>query len=132
MKTSIGTSERRPAARILSAIPRRRNISMERALQRSILGRNCGALFRSIRVQRTPRLPRSYASVRPTGPAPTIRTSVSTTPSQFDHHLSIAHEGRISLYRFEARREDNFAGAHVELPLMEIALDDLALQKAFG
>jgi hypothetical protein len=50
---------------------------MVRALQRSIFGRNCGALFRSISVQRTPRRPSSTASTSPTGPAPTIKTSVS-------------------------------------------------------
>ena len=51
---------------------------MVRALQRSILGRNPGASRLSISRQRTPRRPRSIASVRPTGPPPTIRTSVST------------------------------------------------------
>src|ERR1700739_2272765 len=50
---------------------------MVRALQRSIFGRNCGASFCSIMVQRTPRFPRSIAMVRPVGPAPTMRTSVS-------------------------------------------------------
>src|SRR4029079_12910195 len=51
-------------------------ISIVRALQRSIFGRNSGAGFASINVQRAPRRPRSMASVNPTGPAPTIRTSV--------------------------------------------------------
>src|SRR3569832_2815803 len=55
----------------------RRYISMVRALQRSILGRNAGASLRSISVQRMPRLPRSMASVSPTGPAPTMTTSES-------------------------------------------------------
>src|SRR5580704_7308814 len=50
---------------------------MVRALMRSIFGRNAGCAFCSIRVQRTPRLPRSMASVSPVGPAPTIRTSLS-------------------------------------------------------
>src|SRR5712691_9724156 len=50
---------------------------MVRALQRSILGRNCGASFCSTTVQRTPRRPRSMASVRPVGPAPMMRTWVS-------------------------------------------------------
>src|SRR5436305_2219884 len=139
MNTSIGTSERRPAARIFSTSPRRRKISMLRALQRSIFGRNCGASFCSIRMQRTPRRPRSYASVRPTGPAPTIRTSVFTMRaalnsfrsilSSFDDYLSVAHERRIGLHRFEARRENHLAGAHVELPLVKVALDDLAIQQ---
>src|SRR6516165_6745356 len=48
---------------------------MERALMRSIFGRKAGSAFCSIRVQRTPPLPRSIASVRPVWPAPTIRTS---------------------------------------------------------
>src|SRR5581483_5559534 len=55
---------------------------MERALQRSILGHMCGSLFCSTSVQRTPRRPSSMASVSPTGPAPTIRTSVSMLRSR--------------------------------------------------
>src|SRR6185503_6592768 len=54
---------------------------MERALQRSIFGHMCGAFFCSISVQRMPRRPRSSASVSPTGPAPTMRTSVSISPA---------------------------------------------------
>src|SRR5215470_3707907 len=50
---------------------------MERAFTRSILGRKAGCSFCSTKVQRTPRLPRSIASVRPVGPAPTIKTSLS-------------------------------------------------------
>src|SRR5271170_3368221 len=34
-------------------------------------------------MQRMPRLPRSMLSVRPTGPAPTIRTSVSIAVSRY-------------------------------------------------
>src|SRR5579864_7386045 len=66
---------------------------MVRALMRSIFGRNAGRGFCSIRTQRTPRLPRSMASVSPTGPAPTIRTS-----------LSIAHR---SQNRRSARRRQS-------------------------
>ena len=65
-----------PAERILAATPIRRKISIVRALQRSILGRNSGAAFCSTSMQRTPRRPRSTASVSPTGPPPTINTSV--------------------------------------------------------
>src|ERR1700704_2780020 len=50
---------------------------MLRAGTRSILGRNCGASFCSISVQRMPRRPRSTASVSPVGPAPAMRTGVS-------------------------------------------------------
>src|ERR1700752_2504153 len=50
---------------------------MVRALMRSIFGRNAGASFCSISVQRTPRRPRSMASVKPVGPAPTMSTSRS-------------------------------------------------------
>src|ERR1700733_1631246 len=53
---------------------------MLRALMRSIFGRNAGCGFCSMRVHRTPRLPRSMASVRPVGPAPTIKTSLSIAP----------------------------------------------------
>src|SRR5688572_20710865 len=77
MYTSIGTSARSPAARTWSTMPMRRKISMVRALQRSIFGRNCGASLRSTSVQRTPFWPRSTARTSPTGPAPTMRTSVS-------------------------------------------------------
>jgi hypothetical protein len=56
----------------------RRKISMVRALQRSIFGRNCGAGFFSTSVQRTPAWPSAMARVSPTGPAPTTSTSVST------------------------------------------------------
>src|ERR1700730_7469798 len=51
---------------------------MLRALQRSILGRNCGASFCSMMVQEMPRRTRSTASVKPVGPAPIMRTWVST------------------------------------------------------
>src|SRR6516225_5907280 len=50
---------------------------MVRALQRSIFGRNWGASFCSITIARTPRRPRSMASVKPVGPAPTMRTCAS-------------------------------------------------------
>src|SRR5690348_5521280 len=59
---------------------------MVRALQRSIFGRKAGASFCSISVQRMPRLPRSTASVSPTGPAPTIRTCVSAICSSIHVH----------------------------------------------
>ena len=74
--TSMGTFRSRPAARICPARPIRRKISIVRALHRSIFGRNSGAGLFSIKAQRTPRRPRSMASVSPTGPAPTTRTSV--------------------------------------------------------
>src|SRR4051812_47102185 len=54
---------------------------MVRALQRSILGRKAGASLISSRTQPMPRLPRSTASVSPTGPAPTITTCVSAMTS---------------------------------------------------
>src|SRR5271163_578125 len=50
---------------------------MVRAFTRSIFGRNAGRSFCSMRMVRTPRRPRSMASVSPVGPAPTIRTSQS-------------------------------------------------------
>src|SRR5262245_50661168 len=56
---------------------------MVRALQRSIFGRNCGASFCSITSARTPRLPRSMASVKPVGPAPTMRTCASMCLTDF-------------------------------------------------
>src|SRR6202048_3817296 len=48
---------------------------MGRALERSILGHGAVVGLRSISRQRTPRRPRSMASVRPTGPAPATITS---------------------------------------------------------
>src|ERR1700683_2122392 len=56
---------------------------MVRALTRSIFGKNAGRSFCSMRMQRTPRWPRSIASVSPVGPAPTIRTSLSIMPRVF-------------------------------------------------
>src|SRR3989442_15572567 len=50
---------------------------MLRALTRSIFGKNCGASFCSTSMQRTPRRPRSTASVSPVGPPPAMRTWVS-------------------------------------------------------
>src|SRR5439155_16603794 len=51
-------------------------------LQRSILGSRIESALRSTSRQRTPRRPRLSASVRPTGPAPTIRTSVLSTATR--------------------------------------------------
>src|SRR5688500_7996902 len=83
----MGMSAGRPAARTFPARPMRRKISMVRALQRSIFGRNCGAALRSISVQRTPFWPRSMASVSPTGPAPTMRTSVSYKRADYNQRM---------------------------------------------
>ena len=77
MNTSIGQSARRPASRIFLDSPIRRNISIDRALQRSIFGKNCGSGFRSRRIVLTPALPRLMARDRPTGPAPTTITLAS-------------------------------------------------------
>src|SRR4051812_41755893 len=52
---------------------------MVRPLQRSILGKRLCVWLRSTSVHRTPRRPRSSARVRPTGPAPTMSTSVEST-----------------------------------------------------
>ena len=57
MKTSIGQWAGKPAARMRSASPMRRKISMVRALHRSILGKNSGCGFCSMRTQRMPRRP---------------------------------------------------------------------------
>src|SRR5256885_7838588 len=133
MKSSMSTCEGNPAARILSARPSRRSISMLRALQRSILGRNCGASFCSIKTQRIPRRPRSSASVRPTGPAPTMRTWIVNTnalPSHFNDDFSVPDRGRIGLHRNRAGRQHHFAGANIELSLVKIALDNVAIDKA--
>src|SRR5262244_1574309 len=56
---------------------------MVRALQRSIFGRNWGASFCSTTSARTPRRPRSMASVKPVGPAPTMRTCASMCLTDF-------------------------------------------------
>ena len=71
MKTSIGASRKRLAARTFSASPMRRNSSDGRALQRSILG-HCRQVLRCARrvVPFTPRCARSIARVKPTGPGP--------------------------------------------------------------
>ena len=77
MNTSIGRSPSKPAARISSAMPRRRKVSIVRALQRSIFGSRPCAGRLSTSSHRTPCLPSSIASVSPTGPPPTMITSVS-------------------------------------------------------
>src|SRR6185312_12075544 len=77
MNTSIGRSRGKLASRMRSAMPSRRNISIVRALQRSIFGNFAGAALRSNKTHGTLRWPRSMASVKPTGPAPTMITSVS-------------------------------------------------------
>src|SRR5579862_4435347 len=60
-------------------MPRRRKCSMVRAWHRSIFGRNEGSGRLSINRHSTPRCPRSMASVKPTGPPPTIKTGGSLT-----------------------------------------------------
>src|SRR5262245_21802096 len=57
-------------------MPQRRQNSMVRTPMRSIFGCSIRPSVFSINVQETPRQPRSPASARPTGPAPTIRTGV--------------------------------------------------------
>src|SRR5258708_3943799 len=49
MNTAIGISSRRPAPRTLPAIPKRRKISMLRAMHRSIFPRNSGASFSAVK-----------------------------------------------------------------------------------
>src|SRR3974377_1733158 len=83
---------------------------MVRALHRSILGRSCGASFCSSKVQRTPRRPRSMASVRPPGPAPTTMTSLSNSAKlRFRFHRRAAQKF--------LRRHRLFSGAlHLRKP----------------
>src|ERR1700722_10823079 len=85
----------RPAARIASDKPMRRYISIVRALQRSIFGRNCGSGFCSMSTHRMPRRPRSSAKVNPTGPAPTIMTWVSTVEGRSEPIIANRAGGRI-------------------------------------
>src|SRR2546425_6503083 len=93
----------------------RRKISIVRALQRSILGRNCGASLRSISVQRTPFWPRSMASVSPTGPAPTIKTSVSAPMPVIIYAVN-----RAALILEQAARKIGVAAAWAGIPLMVV------------
>ena len=75
--TSLGCVSGRPAWRSLSATPswRKRSMVREATWLHFTLG---GSLYArsSAMVTRTPRPARSMASVRPTGPAPTMSTSV--------------------------------------------------------
>src|SRR5258708_6589532 len=85
---------------------------MVRALQRSILGRNCGASFCSIRVQLMPRRPSATASVRPTGPAPAIRTWVSKGCA-IRWHIDL-HRQAASPLNFADAAKDQSMPAHDE------------------
>src|ERR1044072_4784281 len=87
---------------------------MVRALQRSILGRNCGASFCSIRTQATPRRPSAMASVSPTGPAPTMRTWV------FDGMRCAVRAG------LPACVDDDAGFAHHLLPFDDVVGDEIA------
>jgi hypothetical protein len=64
--------------RISSTTPSRFSSSMLRALMKSIFGCADGVAERSTITLRTPCRANSSASVAPTGPAPTIRTGVTT------------------------------------------------------
>src|SRR5215212_9132937 len=91
---------------------------MVRALQRSIFGRNCGASFFSTSVQRTPRWPRSTASVSPTGPAPTMRTSVENTADYNQRVKSIFALASFFLLSGTALAQDNWPSrpVHIVVP----------------
>ncbi len=70
------------AARTASATPSLRKCSIERGLTCLHLGVEVSGSSRgSTRTTSTPRLPSSWARVRPTGPPPTTTTSVSTSAS---------------------------------------------------
>src|SRR6267378_3786575 len=84
---------------------------MVRAFERSIFGYGSVVGLRSISRQRTPRRPRSMASVRPTGPAPATITSYAgngVPPSWVVRRLY--HPGR---------------PCHVEGRMSGVGLDDL-------
>src|SRR4029077_10265871 len=61
---------------------------------------------------------------------PSLNSSGQSTQSYFDDHFAVAHESRIGSHRIDAGRQNDLAGAHVELPLVKVALDDLAIQKS--
>src|ERR1700722_10317850 len=67
-----------PMARISSAKPNRRKCSMDRACVALACGLNAVETFWSIRIALMPRLPSSFASIRPQGPPPTIKTCVAS------------------------------------------------------
>src|SRR3954453_20355287 len=77
--TSFGYSGGRPALRTSAAAPSRRNCSIVRAATwlHLTFGGSPRARVSSMTTLR-PRAARSIASVRPTGPAPRMRTSAST------------------------------------------------------
>src|SRR5579862_4263113 len=52
--------------------------------------------------------------------------------SHFNGHLAVDQERRIDLDRHHAGRRHHFAGTHVELAVVEIALDDVVFEIAFG
>src|SRR6202000_3240638 len=118
----------RPAARTRSANPIRRNISIVRALHRSILGRKAGSLFCSRRTHRMPRQPRSSASVNPTGPAPTMMTCVciAPVPSEAGPKRRTG-PGSHLLYRYVRRQLDQgeTAASLVTLECAEVGDDEI-------
>ena len=52
--------------------------------------------------------------------------------SDFDEHFAVLHDGRVGLDRDHARRRHYLAGLDVELAVMKIALNDVAIDKALG
>src|SRR5207302_956772 len=76
---------------------------MLRALTRSIFGKNCGASFCSTSMQRTPRRPRSTASVNPVGPPPAMRTWVSIYKSYSANPIIVPAQAGGGGFTFEVQ-----------------------------
>src|SRR5215471_9638727 len=60
-------------------------------------------------------------------PDPVAQSILHHSHSHLDHDLPVLDEGRIGFRRNHARRQHHFAGADVELAVMEIALDYVTL-----
>src|SRR5258707_8239120 len=90
--------------------------------------------------QRGQRRMRSWASCTPVdAPLPTLQSSQAlrsahraTWSSYLDDNLPVLHRGRVGLHRDHARRHHHLAGADVELAIVEVALDHVALDVTLG
>jgi hypothetical protein len=58
-------------------------------------------------------------------------SSVTLRSSDLDGNSAVDHRHWISFDRHHARRRDHFSGADIELPVMEIAFDDVAFDIDF-
>ena len=88
-------------------------------VERSMPGRNCGASYRSISVQRPPRRSRSIASLSPTRPPPTTRDLRPRLRHQSTRASSRApaNPAPVARRRKRSRRVPNYSSRNLEMAL---------------